>query len=301
MTILIGLAPRSKGHAALHLGAMLARSRVEDVAVCTVEKVPWPPDPNRSDREYIAYQQQIAAVALEHARSYLGSGPLGVEYAQRRAPSAAAGLLEFIAERQVSTVVLGSSSAGMLGHVMLGGVAERVMHGAELPVAVPPTRLPGRSCDRGGACQRRVRSRRPRQSAAAQGRRHRARPVRITARGLLRSSPDGPVLEAVEPGAEHAVVAEWQRRLEEDLTSTMETLPAAPRRPGEATAVATRVPVVVGEGDSWGEALHDVAWTSGDVLVVGTSRGPFSRIFLGSHAAKIVRNSPVPVVLVPRG
>jgi nucleotide-binding universal stress UspA family protein len=81
----------------------------------------------------------------------------------------------------------------------------------------------------------------------------------------------------------------------------METLPAAPTSPGEATAVESRVPVVVGEGDSWGEALHDVAWTSGDVLVVGTSSGPFSRIFLGSHAAKIVRNSPVPVVLVPRG
>jgi nucleotide-binding universal stress UspA family protein len=38
------------------------------------------------------------------------------------------------------------------------------------------------------------------------------------------------------------------------------------------------------------------------VLVVGSSSiGPVARVFLGSRASKIVRNSPVPVVLVPRG
>ena len=40
----------------------------------------------------------------------------------------------------------------------------------------------------------------------------------------------------------------------------------------------------------------------GDVLVVGSSSiGPVARVFLGSRAAKIVRHSPVPVVVVPRG
>ncbi len=61
-----------------------------------------------------------------------------------------------------------------------------------------------------------------------------------------------------------------------------------------------RVEVVLGEGASWDAALRDIDWAVGDVLVVGTSSGPMSRFFLGSHAAKIVRNSPVPVILVPR-
>ena len=40
----------------------------------------------------------------------------------------------------------------------------------------------------------------------------------------------------------------------------------------------------------------------GDLLVVGSSRhGPLARVFLGSTATKIVRASPVPVVVVPRG
>ena len=41
-------------------------------------------------------------------------------------------------------------------------------------------------------------------------------------------------------------------------------------------------------------------WTDGEVLAVGTSSSVISRFFLGSHASKILRSSPVPVTLVPR-
>jgi nucleotide-binding universal stress UspA family protein len=58
---------------------------------------------------------------------------------------------------------------------------------------------------------------------------------------------------------------------------------------------------VIGHGESWDEALEDVEWEEGDVLVVGSSSsGPIARVFLGSRASRIVRNSPVPVVVVPR-
>jgi nucleotide-binding universal stress UspA family protein len=57
----------------------------------------------------------------------------------------------------------------------------------------------------------------------------------------------------------------------------------------------------VGHGATWEEAIEDVDWEPGDVLVVGSSSsGPVARVFLGSRAAKIVRQSPVPVVVVPR-
>ena len=58
---------------------------------------------------------------------------------------------------------------------------------------------------------------------------------------------------------------------------------------------------MIGRGSSWDEAIDDVEWEDGDVLLVGSSSvGPVARVFLGSRAAKIVRNSPVPVVVVPR-
>ena len=67
-------------------------------------------------------------------------------------------------------------------------------------------------------------------------------------------------------------------------------------------AVPPELGAVVGYGESWDEALEDVEWDEGDVLVVGSSStGPLARVFLGSRATKIVRHSPVPVVLVPRG
>jgi nucleotide-binding universal stress UspA family protein len=59
--------------------------------------------------------------------------------------------------------------------------------------------------------------------------------------------------------------------------------------------------VAVGHGVTWTEALEDATWMDGDVLVVGSSMtGPAARVFLGSRASKILRHSPVPVVLVPR-
>jgi nucleotide-binding universal stress UspA family protein len=59
--------------------------------------------------------------------------------------------------------------------------------------------------------------------------------------------------------------------------------------------------LVVGRGETWEEAMEDVDWEDGDVLVVGSSSiGPVARVFLGSRATKIVRHSPVPVVVVPR-
>ena len=64
---------------------------------------------------------------------------------------------------------------------------------------------------------------------------------------------------------------------------------------------ATAVETVVGRGASWAEALDDLDWGEGDVLVVGSSElGPVAQVFLGSRATKILRHSPVPVFVIPR-
>ena len=58
--------------------------------------------------------------------------------------------------------------------------------------------------------------------------------------------------------------------------------------------------VDLARGATWAEALAGVEWAEGDVLVVGSSRTHvLANVFLGSGGAKIVRNSPVPVVVVP--
>ena len=52
--------------------------------------------------------------------------------------------------------------------------------------------------------------------------------------------------------------------------------------------------------EDWEEAIDDIGWDDDDVLVVGSSAvGPIAQVFLGSRGSKILRNSPVPVVVVP--
>ena len=57
---------------------------------------------------------------------------------------------------------------------------------------------------------------------------------------------------------------------------------------------------MVTTGRSWGVAVDRLDWDRDEVLVVGSSSaGLIERIFLSSNASKIVRHSPVPVVVVP--
>src|SRR3954451_5162112 len=123
MTILIGLAPGQKDDAALRLGSLLAPSTGEDALVAAVVPAPWPPNPYQADKEYLAYQEARADNALARARAFLGAASPRVEALRLRAESVAAGLLQVLSDREVGSVALGSSSTGVLGRVMLGGVA----------------------------------------------------------------------------------------------------------------------------------------------------------------------------------
>jgi nucleotide-binding universal stress UspA family protein len=97
---------------------------------------------------------------------------------------------------------------------------------------------------------------------------------------------------SIEPSAEDLVVDEWARHLGADIAGAMTSAGLA--------AIAPHVETVIGQGTSWGKAVAEVPWAAGDVLVVGSSASPFNRFLLGSHASKIVRSAPVPVLLVPR-
>lgn len=53
-------------------------------------------------------------------------------------------------------------------------------------------------------------------------------------------------------------------------------------------------------GHSWEEVLGTVSWVDGEIPALGTSPGgDIRRVFLGSRSTKIIRNSPVPVLVLP--
>jgi nucleotide-binding universal stress UspA family protein len=107
--------------------------------------------------------------------------------------------------------------------------------------------------------------------------------------------PRTPLTAGVGSRAEDSVLNVWSA----DVTRAQEKVLAEVSRLPHAPATVSRV---IGHGTDWAEALEDIGWDDGSILAVGSSpAGPLERVFLGSRSSKIVRQSPVPVVVLPRG
>jgi nucleotide-binding universal stress UspA family protein len=263
MTLVVGLAPDGRGRAVLNLAGMLARSAEDDLVVCTVVTAPWPPGPAEVDSEYRRFLDGMARAALERARERL-PGDVAADSVVHHARSAPAGLLEVAELREAAMIVVGTS-----GHPAIGTVTARLLHGSPVPVALAPHGFRSRPPDRV-----------ERVTAAFGG-----------AEGLV--------------GAAAAVAARLQAslRIASFAVQVHATFSAgrSERSIQEIETAAGNAPAVVGHGASWEEAIDDVEWRDGDVLVVGSSSAaPAARVFLGSRASRIIRHSPVPVVVVPR-
>lgn len=294
MTMIVGYAPDERGKTALHLASMLARSAGDELVVCSVVPAPWVPGMARIDAEYRKQLDQIADQALEVARRNL-SGDVPARFERHSARSAPAGLLELAKQYDAGMIVLGSSSAGVFGHIALGSVTDRLLHSSPVAIALVP---------RGFRC---------RPDAGVK---------RVTAAYGGSASAENLVLAAARVAARVgaslriASFAVWSRPayttrlgtdsedlvLQEWIADLEKTVHAAFEQVEELAEAPRKVETVVGHGETWDEAIDDVGWDDGDVLVVGSSElGPVAQVFLGSRATKILRHSPVPVVVVPRG
>jgi nucleotide-binding universal stress UspA family protein len=93
--------------------------------------------------------------------------------------------------------------------------------------------------------------------------------------------------------SEDVVLTEWRSQATTAQQEALAELDATSITPKDTT-------LAFGAGSNWTDALEDLEWDDGEILVIGSSPiGPLARVFLGSRATKIVRHSPVPVVVVP--
>jgi nucleotide-binding universal stress UspA family protein len=219
-------------------------------------------------------------------------GDIPVSTVVHRARSTPAGLLELAEQHDASLIVAGSSPSGGHGSVTLGSATSRLLHSSPIPVALAPRGFragPGAQVTRvtaafGGSGDDLV------VSAAGVA-------ARVGATLRLASfavRPRAPYTVAVGREADDSAVREWVSEIEAAQQEVLERVRELPVVPEECDAT-------VGRGESWEDALEDIEWADGDVLVVGSSSiGPIARVFLGSRSAKIVQHAPVPVVVVPR-
>jgi len=293
MTMIVGYGPDERGKAALHLAGLLARSAGDDLVVAAVVPAPWIPGVAKVDAEYREYLDETAGEALDRARERLPEG-VPATYVRHSARSAAVGLLELAEKHQAKVIVLGSSSHGSFGHVALGSVTDRLVHSSPVTLAFAP---------RGFRCRPDLTVAR---ATAAYGGSAGADELVLAAANV--AAANGATLRIASfavwarpayttrlgTDSEDDVFAEWTTTMSRAAHEAVEAV--------EGLSEPPPVETVIGRGTGWGEAIDDVGWEEGDVLVVGSSDlGPVAQVFLGSRATKILRHSPVPVFVVPRG
>jgi nucleotide-binding universal stress UspA family protein len=219
---------------------------------------------------------------LERARERIGDD-VEVSTAVHHARSVPAGLLEVVEQRSARMLVTGAFSS----------TVNRLLHSSHVPVAIAPrgfragrgARVTRVTAAFGGTGDELV--------VAAGG-------VAAAVGATLRIAsfavrPRAPYTVSVGREADDSAILEWIDAIRAAQQEALERVREQPAVPADCDAV-------VGRGEDWEEALDDVEWEPGDVLVVGSSSvGPLRRVFLGSRSEKLVQHSPVPVVVVPRG
>jgi nucleotide-binding universal stress UspA family protein len=231
------------------------------------------------------------ARSLERVVSQL-PGDLDIPTVVHQSTSIPTGLLELAAAHNARIVVVGSSSSGLLGRVALGSVTERLVHTAAVPVAIAPRGYPlgpdpirrltaayGGEADINGLI--------PAAAELATQWPVQLRIVSFTVRPVRMFGG------SIESSAEDLVIQQWSRRTFDDIAKQLNAVRDRISVPD--------VDVVVGTGHDWREAVENVPWESGDMLLLGSgAAGQAAHVFLGSAASKILRHAPVPVMIVPR-
>jgi nucleotide-binding universal stress UspA family protein len=292
VTVAVGYLAGKAGRSALHLAVEAAKTLSTSLVVVTVVPKPWTtPSPARIDAEYAAWADQLAADSQREAQRCLGQIGQGVETSFKKVANRTAGegLLAAAEELEARVLVTGSSSNGALGQVVLGSTTDWLLHSSPVPVALSPRGYRGA---RSGALLRitcaysgtpesvRVVER---VAALAAQLDVKMRVVSYAIRGRTMFPPE------VGLHAEDSLLEAWAQQLREMLAKL--------KADG---VVGDDVELQVITGNGWDEALDATDWEDGELLALGTtSRRSIKGVFLGSHGAKIIRHSPVPVLVLP--
>jgi nucleotide-binding universal stress UspA family protein len=291
MTIIAAISASRQGTAPLHLAAQIARSTGDKVVAAAVVERPWPPRADPVEDEYLGYVTSQARQSLERMVGKLPA-ELDTSVVVHQSTSVPTGLTDLAAEIGAELVVVGSSSSGLLGRVALGSVTERLVHTAAVPVAIAPRGYPlgpdpirrltaayGGEADINGLIPAAA-------ELATQW------PVQLRIVSFM-VRPVRMFGGSIESSAEDLVIQQWSRRTFDDIAKQLNAVRDRISVPD--------VDVVVGTGHDWREAVEDVPWEAGDMLLLGSgAAGQAARVFLGSAASKILRHAPVPVMIVPR-
>jgi len=282
VTVVVGYRAGNVGLSGLHLAVRVARMLHTSLTVATIVPKPWL---MRAD----AHQglDGLAAESAGEAARHLRDVAAGIEvvYVDRAHRSVSGGLIELLEDVDADVLVLGALPAG--GAVVSGSTADRLLHASPVPVAISPRgygsgsgKLTRLTCAYSATPDTVDMVRRCVEFGARL-----AVPLRVitfAVRGKTMYPPE------VGIDAEDSILQAWASQAR-DILRELKT----------DGIVGDEVVLQVVTGGSWKEALDKVDWQEGEILALGTRpRGDIRRVFLGSRSGKIIRNSPVPVLVL---
>lgn len=282
--IVVGYTATEAGNDAVALGARLAAASGSELDIVVVlpadtRSVITPPDAG-----YDHYIEQQAAEWLVQAAE-LVADVVPVRTLIRYGDSFAEGLGAAVAEVGASYLVVGAANGGGRGRHRLGTVADELLHSADVPVVLAPEG--SRRIDPSSGITR---------ITAAIG-------TRPGTEALLHAS----TALAAATGAELRLLSLVSVDLPASVDTGVIRIAGAAHAEDVLAKALAQLPdgveadVVVARGDSIEDAVTQLSWEPGELAVVGSSRlAQPRRLFLGSTAAKILRELPVPMVVVPR-
>ncbi|KUM33320.1 universal stress protein [Arthrobacter sp. EPSL27] len=279
MRYVVGYTPTDRGADAVALAAAVAHAQGAqlDLVYVVDRKTPYVamnPDGNRVSAE----EQKV----LSAEREGMSLVPKDIEarFHVRQADSHAAGLIDAALEYQAGLIVVGAASAGLFKRYTIGSAANALLHASPVPVALAPrgyrrtepvTRLTLAVGQRTGA-EAAI-------DVAVESAKRRGVPLRLVS--LVELDAEGDSGENINAAHVHANTV---------LTAAAHRLPEG-----------HHVSVEVAHGRTIEEAIDDLEWDEGEVLIVGSSRlAEKNKLFIGSTAHKVLLALPVPMVVVPR-
>jgi nucleotide-binding universal stress UspA family protein len=282
--ILVGYTANAAGEDALAVASRLAASAGAPLEVVMVLPSEVGNSSVPADAGYERFLREQSREWLAEASEHLGTD-VASKLHLRYAESFAEGLIEAAHEFDARLIVIGTAGGGLLGRSRIGSVANELLHSSDVPVLLAPSGSREVPASHGITRITAAVGTRPGADALLESAIRLARATSAPLRLLSLVPIDLPAgldagLAALTSSV-HAeeVLDEARRALPEGIEASVET--------------AT--------GETIEHAVRALDWHRGELVLVGSSRlAAPSHLFLGSTAAKMLRELPAPMIVVPR-
>ncbi|BCW68134.1 universal stress protein UspA [Arthrobacter sp. NicSoilB4] len=279
MRYVVGYTPSDRGADAVALASAMARAQGAhlDLVYVVDRRTPYVAMNPEGNRVSAAEQKVLTA---EREGMALVPKDIEARFHVRQADSHAAGLIDAAVEYKAGLIVVGAASAGLFKRYTIGSAANALLHASPVPVALAP-----------------------------RGYRHTEPMTRMTLAVGERTGAEAAIDVAVEAAERHGVPLRLVSLVELDAEGDSgENINAAHIHANTVlTAAAHRLPaghqvtVEVAHGRTIEEAIDDLEWDEGEIMIVGSSRlAEKNKLFIGRTANKVLLALPVPMVVVPR-